>query len=60
MSWIRAESSWGWEAIGKAIPAMVQMGNTDLKARVLSREKTKEEALIVWDLKEALHQSSDG
>lgn len=30
-------------AVGKATPAMVQMGNTDLKARALSGEETKEE-----------------
>lgn len=43
MGWIRAESYRAGEAVGEANPAVVQMGNTDLKARALSREETKEE-----------------
>lgn len=50
MGLIRAESYHGG-GCWKGHLAMVQMGNTDLKARALSRE-IKEEALMVWDLKE--------
>lgn len=60
MGWTWAGSYCGGEIVGKANPAMVQVGNTDLWPELFLERRPKREALMVWDPEEALYQSSLG